>query len=259
MNKLLKTLMVLTVTGVTSFALPINITTYDGEGSGTGWYGTNEDQEVSNGCVTGQNWDVEAFVLDGTKLSLFGGYNFVTGERDNYRNLTFTSGDIFLDIDGDARYGSSISSSNNNRDGYQTVRNNNGWDYVLDLDMQNLSYNIYGLTDQSLVETVYFSQNADANPWRYTSGGGFVGNGIITYATMLTDSQTGLRGGYHNQLTVDLSFLGSTSFTAHYTMGCGNDNIIGQGVVDVPEPGLLGLVALGILFLPFVNKRKKTN
>ena len=78
-------------------AMADNITIYDGNSSSeTGWYGTQEDQEVEPGMQTGQYWDLEGFFLDGSMLSMVGGFNFKTG-RDGY-----TSGDIFIDIDGDA-------------------------------------------------------------------------------------------------------------------------------------------------------------
>jgi len=247
-------------TGIIMFAVlacslhadPVNITQYDGEGSGTGWYGSQEDQEVSNGCVANQNWDLEAFMLDGSSLSLIGGYDFRNG-REN-----FDAGDIFIDVDNNAQYGTTLSSSIT---GEQVVANTFGWDYVLDLHMDNLTYDVYSLTPQSEVVTVHYSINADANPWRYASGGALVTSGVIDYVTGLTNDQTGMTGGSHNMLTVDLAFLDhGQDFTAHNAIQCGNDNIIGKGTVSVPEPGIYSLFVSGFLLLSFVGistKRKK--
>jgi hypothetical protein len=253
---------VLSIAGISAFAAPVNITVFDGEGSGTGWYGTNEDQEVSNGCVTGQQWDLEAFKLDGSSLSLVGGYNFKNGEVDPYYSLDprnrlprYNSGDIFIDVTGNAKYGSTLPSQGYNAN--KNVLNSNGWDYVLDLNMEKLTYDVFKIDASDIVSTSFFNINSDANPWRYVSGGEFVTSGTIGYVTGLTNAQTGFTGGSHNMLTVDLSFLGNTNFTAHYTMQCGNDNIIGKGTVRVPEPTAISLLGSGFLFLAmFFRKRK---
>ena len=65
------------------------------------WYTTPaapnvDDQEVEPGMVRNQVWDLEGFFLKGSELSLSGGYNFEDGEAG------FMSGDIFIDVDGDA-------------------------------------------------------------------------------------------------------------------------------------------------------------
>ena len=64
-----------------------NITIFDGETSNSQTYyqGTGvarEDQEVEppssiNGGV--QQWDLEAMLLNGSKLTMVGGYNFING------------------------------------------------------------------------------------------------------------------------------------------------------------------------------------
>jgi hypothetical protein len=230
----------------------INITQYDGEGSGTGWYGVQEDQEVSNSCITGQQWDLEAFILNGSKLSLVGGYNFQNGEKDPYypnyqpRLETYYSGDIFIDVNGDAKYGSSLSSTINGQN--QVIDNTFGWDYVLDLDMTKLTYEVVAIDAASKVSSAFFNINSDANPWQYVSGGSVVTSGTIAYTTGLTDAQAGFGGGSHNMMTVDLGFLTDNSaITTHYTMQCGNDNIIGKGKVSVPEPGIVLLLSMGIM------------
>ena len=86
-----------------------NITIYDNRVSGSpgDWYNRGnapgEDQEVEPGMLTGQSWDLEGFLLNGNILSMVGGYNFKDGVMYN-RDL-ITSGDIFIDVNGDAKYG----------------------------------------------------------------------------------------------------------------------------------------------------------
>ena len=74
-----------------------NITIYDGTSSQTiGWYGHQEDDEVEPGMLQSQIWDLEGFYLDGSMLSVIGGFDFLHGVQ-NYPN--YTSGDVFLDTD----------------------------------------------------------------------------------------------------------------------------------------------------------------
>jgi len=66
-----------------------DITIYDNRGTGTGWYGGNEDQEVEPGMVNTQAWDLEGFFLQGNSLSMVGGFDFKNGYEG------YKSGDIF--------------------------------------------------------------------------------------------------------------------------------------------------------------------
>ena len=68
-------------------AWALNITISDGNYDSSSWNGDYEDNEVEPGMVTGQDWDLEAFVLNGTWLSLIGGYDFINGRYCKYFTL----------------------------------------------------------------------------------------------------------------------------------------------------------------------------
>ena len=252
-----------------ALAIPLgtNITISDEVYTGTGWWSDREDQEVEPGCVTGQTWDLEGFFLDGSTLTMVGGFDFKNGEPDPYpwRHLHYDSGDIFIDTNGDAIYGSDIEPRTGN--GIETIANADyKYDYVMDLDFDLLKYDVYALSNETLL-SVYFGLNDHANPWRLEDGQ-FVStdridHGNITFWKNLSDSDVTdvdgneLEGGTHYAASVDLSFLGAgQDFLAHFTYGCGNDNLMGSGTTPAPEPATMLLLGSGLIGLACVGRRK---
>jgi hypothetical protein len=251
----------LTIVAGGAFAgtIGVNITVPDNGSNGAGWYGAQEDNEVEPGMQTGQQWDLEGFFLKGNTLSIVGGYPFGPGVGG------FTSGDIFIDVNGDAKYGNPPINPLTN-----PSQNLYGWDYVIDLPKSFSStgaYQVYHIDANSLLNMVFYfpgTTNRQSNPWTYNSGGSFVTAGSFSYglASSTALSGYGLTGdGSNNNHYLlngfDLGFIGTnTNFTAHYTMECGNDNLIGKGTT-VPEPGSLVLLGTGIAALGLALRRKK--
>ncbi|RLC21241.1 MAG: hypothetical protein DRI57_02840 [Deltaproteobacteria bacterium] len=264
------------------FAFGTEITISDENASGgNSWHNSvDEDQEVEVGMNRSQEWDMEGFFLDGNNnLSMVGGYDFVNG----LSNLA--SGDVFIDVDGDAIFGAI-----NGIGGNRVVEGANNYDYVLDMDFDNFTYDVYELTDETTSITSKVWRNQGSNPWRYNDGGNLIAENVgFGYQAGLTDAETGFRGdlaedkgatygylagtglGSHYAVTgLDLDFLASdvpVEFVAHFTMQCGNDNLMGRGNLaavthrgsggsaESPEPATMFLLGAGLVGLAAFRKR----
>lgn len=246
-----------------------NITIFDKEeGSGYTGVGTGrEDNEAEQGMVQSQAWDLEGVFRKGNVLTMIGGFNFKAGVSGY---PSYTSGDIFISTD--TTYGAPIASSDN-KDGFNDVKNTYGYEYALKVDWSNLTYKVYKLNPNTTTTTVFYTGNetgtASSNPWKYVSGGTEIGFGTGTGGGLINNSITTeynlqrMNGDdNHYAVSFDMSSvfadanLYGKDFYTHFTMGCGNDNLIGHDIAPVPEPGTMMLLGFGMLGLAIFGKRR---
>ena len=219
-----------------------------------------EDQEVEHPSVWGQEWDLEAFVLEDTTLTLIGGYDFRYGQSAG--GTTYRTGDIFVDVAG-VDFGHA-----------------SGYDYAIHFDRDaqgNLAgselsgvltggYDLVKLLPTAQLDPVVFAVNALSNPWKYQTGGEVVGTGQFTYLAdnPLADTLAGydLGGDLHRTLAVSVDFLSpGQGALFHYTMSCGNDMI--RGSKPVPDGGLtvmllgMALFGMGMVKRPHLVRVRK--
>lgn len=240
------------------------------QGNPSTWYNRGnspgEDQEVEPNNLVAQKWDLEAFILQGSSLMMVGGYNFKRGVA--VAGDLYTRGDIFLDINGDAKCGTPPEST---VAGKFKVFNTFGYDYALRLNFADNTYQVFALDSGSRLITVDLGKNAASNPWKYFGRGtrldeifSFEYQTGLSHAEILNLYGLDVKGRRHNVVTLDLlalfAALGITpeEFLVHFTYECGNDNLIGAAKLpQVPIPGSLVLLGSGLLALFVLGRRRK--
>lgn len=213
-----------------------NITDYDGNGDGTtsGWhkgttspYGTYEDNEVeAPNAIGSQSWDMEAFFWNGTNLTMVGGYDIILGEDD------ILPGHIFIDSN-----------------------DNGSYDYAIAFTASSAT--AYTLTgSSSMAPTTYFPSS---DPWKLNTNGevsNVLSSTYYEFAGSVDGTDITGGSGTHNAISINLSGLTlGTSFSTHFTMACGNDNLIGR--TNTPIPGAVWLLGSGLMGLIGVRRRRK--
>lgn len=265
----------LCVTSSAAVAAPLgwgeDITIYDRNSGGTSHWSngswdsrvdqngvaTREDNEVEPGMARGQEWDGEGVFANGDNLTFVGGFDYKNGYM--YQNEHFTAGDIFIDVNGDAQYGDI---HNRYTAGNQLVQNTYGYDYVLDVDWTNGTYKAYKLDEDSYTITAGERDNQGSNPWQYEES--LSDDEMVDYGRFIDETYTDeeideyFTGGEHHAASgFDFGFLGyEQSYTVHWTMSCGNDNLMGHGTTGVPEPSTMALFGLGLLGLGAIRRQR---
>ncbi len=255
-------------------ALAANITIQDGNPGSSGTGVGLEDQEAEPGMVQSQVWDLEGFILEGTRLTMVGGFDFADTTPANWN-----SGDIFI------KTGSAPLTSTRTTEGKLLMRNEFLYDYVIDLDFttSQYTYDVYKINIDTMVESAYYANRGTArlsnqisDPWNFnlsdndTQTAEHVAYGDLDYKSGLTDAVTGFlgdtsfqtkkyrdNGGTHYSVSVNLDFLDpNTEFYSHFTMECGNDNLMGHGTTPVPEPATMFLFGTGLIGLAGLGRKK---
>jgi len=227
-----------------------------------------EDNTVQYNAIANQSWDLESFSLDGSNLTITGGFNFLTGQGyydgggGTLGDLVATPyplGDIFVYLGTDAPY-TLASPGTTSAAGISLT----AWDYVIHFDRDanrnvndvvngdgsiSVGYTILSNTGQAIDLTGGSGSLITGLPWQTSTD--YAPDATASYTTS-NDVQ-----GFHNSISgIDISSIldGGQSFYLHTALKCGNDVLWGQA--SVPDGGAaLGLLGLGVGALGLVRRR----
>lgn len=243
-----------TVLAMATMSHSAEITIWDTLGTGGTGVGS-ETGETEPGTVNNNSWDLKRvdysvnMSANTRNVTLYGGYDFKNGQSaSGAPNGKFLGGDVFFDIYAPTMlYGvtaptpSYVNGTPSTRGDYQ-IYNNFGYDYVVQLDWANSQWNLLQINSASKLLSTYYTDldfSKRSNPWRYDSGGTLIETGVLTLGAANPDFSLSLT---FTKLPVN-NYLG-----VHYTMQCGNDNLMGStgGSPDPIPDGGLSIMLLGL-------------
>ena len=241
-----------------------------------GYVTGGEDQEVETGMQTGQPWDLEAFLFDGSTrtLTMIAGWDFRSG-KDGY-----ASGDVFLATklpDYGATIGPLVPPGYPN----PIIQETFNYSRVLDIDWEAMgasstaNFTVRNLTQNTSLELAVYGgngTNVGSNPYRWSPTSPYpdvVGSGTAEYVKYDNNQAlynafgtdvAGITGGIHYSMTFNLTqegwdqWITAGDLWTHFTYACGNDDMMGYTEVPVPEP--MSMVMLGCLGAGMLGARK---
>ncbi len=269
--------------------LALNITIPDqfpgGKGFGGGPTGQGlEDNATEPGTVASQEWDYEAFFLQGNKLGIIAGFDMKSGVAGSYQA---PQGDIFIRVGSmvDAKFVSGAPDAV-------------AYDYVIhfpqvppppgkpfaDTDYWTsgfIQYAVYRAADVTLIPTgnggienglpllkdwLWQAEPISGRTPIYSTAdtgvpmGLYYDNKTSTEVASLT-GVSGLLGATHDVLAGIVLDWGKLSISGsdvyfYTTMGCGNDLL--EGKTYVPDGGLtVAMLGLGLASLGVVSRRRR--
>lgn len=216
-----------------TFSLPVNAAMLDFWTS-DGWTAMDAEDGVGGGGYVGPGWGGQAFDAEylfykeeGNKLSigLQSGFDILTGAQV-YGGHTYYAGDLALGFNG------------------------GGYNYAIDFGLvtRNINGDKVGLGSGDQDAAGLYQATEWNNEISFAVSAPF-GMDEGAFISGISTSQGSGSGSYFRTATIDLDSLGFevTSFSAHWTMSCGNDVV--EGTANVPEPSALLLMAGGLLGL----------
>ena len=189
------------------------------------------------------------FSLDAMAITMNSNNNtmtvVITGDYFKRQGLaaSFGPGDLYINKDGWNVSGAGPHYVND------TFSSSEGWNYVIHLDPNNHTGNIYKINFSDIIMT------SAPSGYAYRQGQAWMGG----YGELVPGTVTGSIDSTGITYVLDFTNLGlGNEFGLHWTMKCGNDIIEGlDPLAPVPEPGTIVLLGAGLVGLAGILHRRK--